>query len=72
MSTIAITGSASGIGAATRDLLESDSVNVIGVDLHNAEIEVDLSIESERSRAISEILRSVSYTHLTLPTILLV
>jgi|TARA_B100001996_G_scaffold159785_1_gene121811 NAD(P)-dependent dehydrogenase (short-subunit alcohol dehydrogenase family) len=57
LSTIAITGSASGIGAATRTLLESDSVNVIGVDLHNAEIEADLSIESERSRAISEILR---------------
>ena len=57
MSTIAITGSASGIGAATRTLLESDSVNVIGIDLQNAEIEVDLSIEAERSRAISEILR---------------
>jgi NAD(P)-dependent dehydrogenase (short-subunit alcohol dehydrogenase family) len=54
--TVAITGSASGIGASTRALLESNSINVIGVDLHNAEIEVDLSIEAERSKAVSEVI----------------
>ena len=61
MTTIAITGSASGIGASTRSLLESNSVKVIGIDLHHAEIEADLSEEE-----------AVSYTHLTLPTLLLV
>ena len=56
MTTIAITGSASGIGASTRSLLESNSVKVIGIDLHHAEIEADLSEEEERRRAISEII----------------
>ena len=56
MTTIAITGSASGIGASTRSLLESNSVNVIGIDLHHAEIEADLSEEEERRRAVSEII----------------
>lgn len=40
--TIVITGSAAGIGAATRDLLISKGDRVIGVDLHEADINIDL------------------------------
>ena len=57
MGTIAITGSASGIGAATRELMESRSADVIGIDIRDAEIEADLGTSE-----------AVSYTHLTLPT----
>ncbi|MAV21572.1 MAG: 3-alpha-hydroxysteroid dehydrogenase, partial [Acidimicrobiaceae bacterium] len=41
--TIAITGSASGIGAFLRNSLELDGANVIGIDLHNADVIADLS-----------------------------
>ncbi len=54
--TIAITGSASGIGAATRSSLEADGHQVIGVDLHSAEVEADLSTESGRAAALQGIL----------------
>ncbi|GIR37607.1 MAG: hypothetical protein CM15mP49_29920 [Actinomycetota bacterium] len=33
MGAIAITGSGSGIGAATRELMESQAVDVIGIDI---------------------------------------
>ena len=38
MGTIAITGSASGIGLATRQRLEAEGHRVIGVDLRDAEV----------------------------------
>jgi NAD(P)-dependent dehydrogenase (short-subunit alcohol dehydrogenase family) len=41
--TAVVTGSASGIGRATRQRLEADGWRVLGVDLHDAEIEADLS-----------------------------
>lgn len=41
--TYAVTGSASGIGLATKELLESQGHRVIGIDLRDAEVEVDLS-----------------------------
>ncbi|MDO5513336.1 SDR family oxidoreductase [Corynebacterium sp.] len=41
--TYLVTGSASGIGAATVTLLTSQGHRVIGVDLHNADINVDLT-----------------------------
>jgi len=53
LSTIAITGSGSGIGAATRELMESQSVNVIGIDLRNAEIEADLGTPKGRHEAVT-------------------
>ena len=37
-----ITGAASGIGLATRTLLEGRGDRVIGVDLHDADIVADL------------------------------
>ena len=53
MGTIAITGSGSGIGAATRELMESQSIDVIGIDIRNAEIEADLGTPEGREEAIS-------------------
>ena len=47
--TYVITGSASGIGAATAALLRSRGDKVIGIDLQGAEIDVDLSRPSERA-----------------------
>jgi len=54
MKTAVITGSASGIGAATRTRLELDGFNVIGIDLRNAEIEADLSTSDGRKKAVTE------------------
>ncbi len=41
--TYVVTGSASGIGAAVRARLEAAGARVVGVDLHDADIEVDLA-----------------------------
>lgn len=50
MSRIAVvTGSASGIGAATKSLLEHRGERVIGVDLHDADIELDLTSSEGRA-----------------------
>ena len=54
--TIAITGSASGIGASLRNSLELDGANVIGIDLNNADVIADLSNIDGRNQAISETL----------------
>lgn len=54
--TVAITGSASGIGAATRAILESQGCNVIGIDLKDAEIVSDLSTPSGRNSAVAEVM----------------
>ena len=56
MTTIAITGSGSGIGAATQDLLESNSIKTIGIDLQNAEIQADLGTSEGREEAITSVL----------------
>lgn len=53
MATIAITGSVSGIGAATRRVLEAQGDRVVGIDVRGAEIEADLSTPEGRSAAIS-------------------
>lgn len=50
--TYVITGSASGIGAATRTRLESAGARVIGIDLRDAEVEADLSTPAGRAEAI--------------------
>ena len=55
MGTIAITGSAGGIGTATRTRLEADGHTVIGVDLHDAEVIADLSTEDGRAVMIDEV-----------------
>jgi len=52
----AITGSASGIGAAIRNRLEADGWRVIGVDLQGQEIEADLSTDAGRASACRAVL----------------
>ncbi len=52
MRTIAISGSASGIGAATRAHLESDGCRVVGVDVAGAEVNADLSTVEGRAAAV--------------------
>ncbi len=56
MATIAMTGSASGIGAATRARLEASGARVIGVDLRDAEVIADLGDAAQRARAVDEVL----------------
>ena len=53
MGTCVISGSASGIGAATRQRLESAGDEVIGIDIRDAEIVADLSKPEERSAAVA-------------------
>jgi NAD(P)-dependent dehydrogenase (short-subunit alcohol dehydrogenase family) len=57
MGTMAISGCATGIGAATRKRLEADGHRLIGVDIKDAEVIADLSTSEGRARAISEVLR---------------
>lgn len=51
-----ITGSASGIGAATREALQAAGHTVIGVDLRNADITGDLSTAEGRKAIIDQAL----------------
>lgn len=51
--TIAITGSASGIGAAVSRRYERSGARVIGVDIHDAQVTADLSQPEGRARALS-------------------
>lgn len=54
--TIAVTGSASGMGAATAAALRAQGDRVIGVDLRDAEVIADLSTPEGRTSAIAEVL----------------
>jgi NAD(P)-dependent dehydrogenase (short-subunit alcohol dehydrogenase family) len=57
MATICVTGSAGGIGSATRARLENDGHRVIGVDIRNADVIADLSTPSGRAdmvRAVTD------------------
>ena len=56
MAVAAVTGSASGIGAAIRTRLEKDGFEVIGVDLRDAEIVADLSHPEGRRSAVAGVL----------------
>lgn len=49
--TVVITGSASGIGAATAQLAAEQGYRVIGVDLHDADVTADLSTPDGRTSA---------------------
>jgi NAD(P)-dependent dehydrogenase (short-subunit alcohol dehydrogenase family) len=52
MATIAVTGSAGGIGHATRARLERDGHRVIGVDLRDAEVIADLATADGRDAMV--------------------
>jgi NAD(P)-dependent dehydrogenase (short-subunit alcohol dehydrogenase family) len=53
--TVVVTGSASGMGAATKARLEADGQRVIGIDVRNADIVADLGTASGRSDAIAAV-----------------
>jgi NAD(P)-dependent dehydrogenase (short-subunit alcohol dehydrogenase family) len=53
--TYVLTGVASGMGRATKDLLESDGHRVIGVDRHEAEVVADLSSPTGREAAVEAV-----------------
>lgn len=55
--TYVITGSASGIGAATKQLLQSQGRRVIGADLHEADVIADLGTAQGRSHLVDEVSR---------------
>jgi NAD(P)-dependent dehydrogenase (short-subunit alcohol dehydrogenase family) len=55
MTTAVVTGSASGIGAAIRKRFERSGSSVIGIDIRDAEIIVDLSTHAGREVAISKV-----------------
>jgi NAD(P)-dependent dehydrogenase (short-subunit alcohol dehydrogenase family) len=51
--TICITGSAGGIGAATRAILEAEGHRVVGVDVTGAEVTADLSSPAGRAAMVA-------------------
>jgi NAD(P)-dependent dehydrogenase (short-subunit alcohol dehydrogenase family) len=53
--TVCITGSAGGIGAATRDRLEKEGARVIGVDVRDAEVVADLSTPAGRDAMVAAV-----------------
>ena len=55
MRTVCITGSAGGIGAATRARLEKEGARVIGVDVRDAEVVADLSTSEGRAAMVSAV-----------------
>lgn len=55
MATICVTGTASGIGAATKALLEANGHRVIGVDMRDADVVGDLSKPADRERIVAEV-----------------
>ncbi len=55
MSTIAITGAAGGIGAATRARLERDGHRVIGVDVRDADVIADLATAAGRDAMVEQV-----------------
>ncbi len=57
MATIVITGSAGGIGAATRARCENDGHRVIGVDVRDAEVIADLSTAEGRTAMVEAVAR---------------
>lgn len=57
--TACVTGSASGIGAATRTMLQAQGHEVVGVDIHDADVVADLSTEEGRAAAVEGVLAAL-------------
>lgn len=62
MTTTVMSGCATGIGAATRKLLEAAGHKVIGIDIRDAEIIADLSTPEGRINALQEALKQCGGT----------
>ena len=60
MRNVVISGSASGIGLATKQKLESQGDRIIGIDIRDADIVADLSKPEGRTQAIEEALAATS------------
>ncbi len=56
--TYVVTGSASGIGNATMNLLTSQGARVIGVDIRDADVTADLSTPTGRAAMIDEVTKA--------------
>jgi NAD(P)-dependent dehydrogenase (short-subunit alcohol dehydrogenase family) len=50
-----VTGAASGIGLATKKLLESRGETVVGIDIRDADVLVDLTSPADRERMVEEV-----------------
>lgn len=55
MGVYVVTGAASGMGRSTAEQLRWEGHRVIGVDLHNTEVQANLSTEDGRQQAIAEV-----------------
>ncbi len=55
MRTLVVTGAASGIGKATKELLEERGERVIGVDLRGSDIDADLSTAEGRAHLVDAV-----------------
>jgi len=62
MSVVAISGAASGIGAATAELLAERGHRVIGIDLRDADVMADLATPDGRAQAVDTVLELCSGT----------
>ncbi|GAA3228721.1 SDR family oxidoreductase [Oerskovia jenensis] len=55
MRTVVVTGTASGIGKALKGMLEADGHRVIGVDLRDADVTVDLTTDAGRAGLVEQV-----------------
>jgi NAD(P)-dependent dehydrogenase (short-subunit alcohol dehydrogenase family) len=60
MRTIAVTGAASGIGAAIRTRLQAGGARVIGVDLRDAEVIADLADPAGRAAGVAAVRKAAA------------
>lgn len=60
MKTYALTGGASGIGAAIKKHLQSEGHNVISIDIHSADVVSDLSTIEGRDAAVAAVIDKAS------------
>ena len=60
MTTVAITGSAGGIGGTTRARLEAAGATVIGIDVRDAEVIADLATPAGREAMVAEVTEQCS------------
>jgi NAD(P)-dependent dehydrogenase (short-subunit alcohol dehydrogenase family) len=56
--TVCVTGSAGGIGIATRARLEKEGHRVIGVDVREAEVIADLATTAGRAQMVDDVMRA--------------